>query len=217
MLVFLALFDIYRCLSSLVLRHEPTFCGYPCLRLAALWLACCWWSQAQRWRTEGLPCALGNCSRSLHRPRQRSRGLRRYVPRPTLGVCLVRDPDSEVADGVPCVPLSRVCVALGCRFAGDVERQGVAISRLSQIWAMECTRVIKLSEDSAKGEEHSLASYLDESKMAEVYSQVRDMLPRFKMLMATEGQKRASSRIDCFLCFSAFCPFRRGISSGSGR
>ena len=118
-----------------------------------------------------------------------------------------------MADGVPCVPLF-VCVVLGCRFAGDVERQGVAISRLAQIWAMECTRVIKLADDPG---EHSLASYLDASKMADVFSQAREMLPRFKMLMATEEQKRASSRIDCFLCYSALCPFRRGISSGCGR
>ena len=105
-----------------------------------------------------------------------------------------------MADGVPCVPLSRVCVVLGCRFAGDVDRQGVAISRLAQIWAMECTRVIKLADDPG---EHSLASYLDASKMADVFSQAREMLPRFKMLMASEEQKRASSRIDCFLCYSA--------------
>ena len=65
---------------------------------------------------------------------------------------------------------------------------------------MGCTRVIKLADDPG---EHSLASFLDTSLMDAVYAQARQMLPRFKMLMASEEQKRASSRIDCFLCYSA--------------
>ena len=94
---------------------------------------------------------------------------------------------------------SCACLVL-CRFAGDVERQGVCLSRMAAIWAMECSRIRKLEDDPHSG----LSAFLDRASMGEVFSEARRLLPFFKVLMATEEQKRASSRIDgvsyLFLC-----------------
>ena len=97
-------------------------------------------------------------------------------------------------------------------FAGDLERQGVAISRLSQIMAMECTRVLKLEDDQALGSEYTLASFIDPTKMVAVFNEARDLLPHFKMLMASEDQKRNSARIDCRSRLSTRLPIVKRIS-----
>ena len=64
--------------------------------------------------------------------------------------------------------------------------------------AMECTRVLKL-EEGPLGTEDTLASFIDASKMTVVFAEARELLPHFKMLMASEDQKRNSARIDCLL------------------
>jgi type IV secretory pathway protease TraF len=78
--------------------------------------------------------------------------------------------------------LRLVCVA--SRFAGDIDRQGVAISRFAQILAMACARIVAA--------DHPLLHYLDSRKFGPVVAEAKTMLPYFRQLIASDSQERRS-------------------------
>ena len=85
------------------------------------------------------------------------------------------------------VPLCVLCVwCFEFRFAGDLERQGVALSRHCQIVAMGCTRI-------AQGD-HPLLAFLDAQKFAPVVAEAKQILPTLRGLIASEAQKNKKSR-----------------------
>ena len=78
-----------------------------------------------------------------------------------------------MAFGVPLdcvVVLDLDCTAFG--FAGDTDRQGVAISRLSQHMAMVCDRIIH--------PQNPLKPMLDQGKFVNVVDEATKMLVHFK-------------------------------------
>ena len=102
-----------------------------------------------------------------------------------------------------CLLLSRVCVCVsvcacvcvcvcvcGCesRFAGDVERQGIAISRAAAILAMVCARIMV--------SDHPIRQFVDRGKFAAVIAEAEKLAPHFKGLVASEALKKRARRKD---------------------
>ena len=67
-------------------------------------------------------------------------------------------------------------------FAGNPSRQGVALSRVAQICGMVCIRVLDKS--------NPVRQYCQPVKLKQVSDEAERLLPHFKMLTATEAQKR---------------------------
>ena len=122
-----------------------------------------------RWRTEcpvcSCVCVPWGCvlSRVCVRAFVRTRVCARACGRACVRVCL------------------RVC-SCESGFAGDLERQGVAISRCGAIAAMACTRIVDQT--------HPLRAYLDATKIEPIVQEAQRMLPRFMGLVASEAMKK---------------------------
>ena len=71
-------------------------------------------------------------------------------------------------------------------FAGDADRQGVAISRMCQHLAMVCGRIVDGS--------HPLVPYLNRQKFDLVKQEATRLMPHFKGLVASQAQKQAKRR-----------------------
>ena len=84
-----------------------------------------------------------------------------------------------------CCCLLCVC-GFDFRLAGDLDRQGVGISRFCQILAMGCTRIIN--------EQHPLLPFLDAKKFKDVKDEAARILPHLKGLIASEAQKKKKAR-----------------------
>ena len=85
------------------------------------------------------------------------------------------------------VPVAACCVCgSDFRLAGDLDRQGVGISRFCQILAMGCTRIIN--------EQHPLLPFLDAKKFKDVKDEAARILPHLKGLIASEAQKKKKAR-----------------------
>ena len=71
-------------------------------------------------------------------------------------------------------------------FQGDLERQGIALSRFAQILAMLCVCILKTS--------CPLVEYLDKTKFEPVRLEAQRILPALRGLVATEAQKKKRPR-----------------------
>ena len=127
---------------------------------------------------------------SLKRPRTETGELRSYhapwdtPPNHCLDLANGRSRIDEYSFEMVWDYMSRPTKFLKYRteFAGDAARQGVALSRVAQICRMVCIRVLDKS--------NPVRQYCQPVKLKQVSDEAERLLPHFKMLTATEAQKR---------------------------